>query len=69
MLILEELGFSFLFRDCGSSKSHLIVSQEQKEIEKDRKQMQFDHKDDHYHQKHDTTIRYPTDGIPRLSVC
>ncbi|XP_072185356.1 E3 ubiquitin-protein ligase TTC3 isoform X2 [Excalfactoria chinensis] len=55
-------------KDFGSSKSHLIISQEQKEIEKDRKQMQFDHKDDHYHQKHDTTIRYATDGIPRLPV-
>uniref|UniRef100_A0A803XPU2 E3 ubiquitin-protein ligase TTC3/DZIP3 domain-containing protein n=1 Tax=Meleagris gallopavo TaxID=9103 RepID=A0A803XPU2_MELGA len=30
--------------------------------------MQFNHEDDHYHQKHDTTIRYATDGIPRLSV-
>uniref|UniRef100_A0A8C2T5K7 RING-type E3 ubiquitin transferase n=1 Tax=Coturnix japonica TaxID=93934 RepID=A0A8C2T5K7_COTJA len=43
-------------KGCGSSKSHLIISQEQKEIEKDRRQMQFDHKDDHYHQKHDTTV-------------
>ncbi|XP_015737858.1 E3 ubiquitin-protein ligase TTC3 isoform X5 [Coturnix japonica] len=55
-------------KGCGSSKSHLIISQEQKEIEKDRRQMQFDHKDDHYHQKHDTTVRYATDGIPRLPV-
>ncbi|XP_065597809.1 E3 ubiquitin-protein ligase TTC3 isoform X2 [Cyrtonyx montezumae] len=53
---------------CSSSKSHLVISEEQQEIEKDRKQVQLHHKDDHYHQKHDTTIRYGTDGIPRLSV-
>ncbi|XP_021261035.1 E3 ubiquitin-protein ligase TTC3 isoform X2 [Numida meleagris] len=55
-------------RDCSSSKSHLIISQEQKEIEKDRKQTLFNHKDDHYNQKHDTTISYATDGIPKPSV-
>ncbi|XP_052529754.1 E3 ubiquitin-protein ligase TTC3 isoform X5 [Tympanuchus pallidicinctus] len=55
-------------KDSSSSGSHLIISQEHKEIEKDRKEMQFDHEGDHYHQKHDTTIRYTTDGIPRLSV-
>ncbi|XP_042722667.1 E3 ubiquitin-protein ligase TTC3 isoform X1 [Lagopus leucura] len=55
-------------KDSSSSGSHLIISQEHKEIEKDRKEMQFDHEGDHYHQKHDTTVRYTTDGIPRLSV-
>ncbi|KAM6382779.1 E3 ubiquitin-protein ligase TTC3 isoform 7-T8 [Alca torda] len=48
-------------KDCSSSESHLIISQEQKEIEKDRKRTQSDSKDHHCHQKHDTKV---TD-IPR----
>ncbi|XP_009986041.1 PREDICTED: E3 ubiquitin-protein ligase TTC3, partial [Tauraco erythrolophus] len=43
-------------KDCSSSESHLIISQEQKEIEKDRKRTQFDPKDHHCHQKHDTKV-------------
>ncbi|XP_035401875.1 E3 ubiquitin-protein ligase TTC3 isoform X3 [Cygnus atratus] len=48
-------------KDCNSSESHLIISQEQKEIEKDRKRTQSDPKDHHCHQKHDTTVT----NIPR----
>ncbi|KAM6147135.1 E3 ubiquitin-protein ligase TTC3 isoform 4-T4 [Phoenicopterus ruber ruber] len=43
-------------KDCSSSESHLIISQEQKEIEKDRKRTQSDPKDHHCHQKHDTKV-------------
>ncbi|KAM6139822.1 E3 ubiquitin-protein ligase TTC3 isoform 1-T1 [Pterocles gutturalis] len=42
-------------KDCSSSESHLIMSQEQKEIE-DRKITQSDLKDHHCHQKHDTRV-------------
>ncbi|XP_074889815.1 E3 ubiquitin-protein ligase TTC3 isoform X5 [Buteo buteo] len=43
-------------KDCSSSESHLIISEEQKEIEKDRKGTQSDPKDHHCHQKHDTRV-------------
>ncbi|KAM9300003.1 E3 ubiquitin-protein ligase TTC3 isoform 3-T3 [Morus bassanus] len=43
-------------KDCSSSESHLIISQEQKEIEKDRKRTQSYPKDHHCHQKHDTRV-------------
>ncbi|XP_069641233.1 E3 ubiquitin-protein ligase TTC3 isoform X4 [Haliaeetus albicilla] len=43
-------------KDCISSESHLIISEEQKEIEKDRKGTQSDPKDHHCHQKHDTRV-------------
>ncbi|XP_075627949.1 E3 ubiquitin-protein ligase TTC3 isoform X3 [Balearica regulorum gibbericeps] len=43
-------------KECSSSESHLIISQEQKEIEKDRKRAQSDPKDHHCHQKHDTKV-------------
>ncbi|XP_009281259.1 PREDICTED: E3 ubiquitin-protein ligase TTC3 [Aptenodytes forsteri] len=43
-------------KDCSSSESHLIISQEQKETEKDRKRTQSDPKDHHCHQKHDTRM-------------
>lgn len=68
-LTLEELGFSLFIRDCSSSESHLIISEEQKEIEKDRKGTQSDPKDHHCHQKHDTRVSYATAGITRLTVC
>ncbi|XP_040440994.1 E3 ubiquitin-protein ligase TTC3 isoform X1 [Falco naumanni] len=43
-------------KDCSSSESHLTISQEQKEIEKDRKRTQSDPKDHHCHQYHDTRV-------------
>ncbi|XP_072702580.1 E3 ubiquitin-protein ligase TTC3 isoform X3 [Ciconia boyciana] len=43
-------------KDYSSSESHLITSQEQKEIDKDRKRTQSDPKDHHCHQKHDTRV-------------
>ncbi|XP_074759816.1 E3 ubiquitin-protein ligase TTC3 isoform X2 [Athene noctua] len=43
-------------KDCGSSESHLIISQEQKEIEKDRRRTQPDPKDCQCHQKHDIRV-------------
>ncbi|XP_074670451.1 E3 ubiquitin-protein ligase TTC3 isoform X3 [Strix aluco] len=43
-------------KDCSSSESHLIISQEQKEIEKDRRKTQSDPKDRQCHQKHDTRV-------------
>ncbi|CAM9634025.1 unnamed protein product [Bubo scandiacus] len=43
-------------KDCSSSESHLIISQEQKEIEKDRRRTQSDPKDHQCHQKHDTRV-------------
>lgn len=56
-------------RDCSSSESHLIISQEQKETEKDRRRTQSDPKDHHCHQKHDMRVSYATAGITRLTVC
>ncbi|XP_014793678.1 PREDICTED: E3 ubiquitin-protein ligase TTC3 isoform X2 [Calidris pugnax] len=43
-------------KDCSSSESHLIISQEQKETEKDRKRTHSDPKDHHCPQKHDTRV-------------
>ncbi|XP_032867219.2 E3 ubiquitin-protein ligase TTC3 isoform X3 [Tyto alba] len=42
-------------KDFSSSESHLILSQEQKEVEKDRR-TQSDPKDHHCNQKHDTRV-------------
>ncbi|KAM6097290.1 E3 ubiquitin-protein ligase TTC3 isoform 2-T4 [Chlamydotis macqueenii] len=43
-------------KDCSSSESHLIISQEQKEMEKDGTRAQSDSKDYHCHQKRDTRV-------------
>ncbi|XP_064923759.1 E3 ubiquitin-protein ligase TTC3 isoform X1 [Columba livia] len=43
-------------KDDSSSKSHLIISQEQKEIEKGRKRTQSDPKDHHCPQNQDTMV-------------
>ncbi|XP_064380908.1 E3 ubiquitin-protein ligase TTC3 isoform X2 [Dromaius novaehollandiae] len=43
-------------KDCSSSESHLVVSQEPKEMEKEKKRTQSDPKDHHCHQKHDTRV-------------
>ncbi|XP_075288176.1 E3 ubiquitin-protein ligase TTC3 isoform X3 [Opisthocomus hoazin] len=43
-------------RDCSSSESHLMISQEQKELEKDRKRTQSDPKDHNCHQAHDPRV-------------
>lgn len=43
-------------KDCSSSEAHLIISQEQKEIETDTKRTESDPKDHHCHQKHDTRV-------------
>ncbi|XP_051464548.1 E3 ubiquitin-protein ligase TTC3 isoform X2 [Apus apus] len=43
-------------KGCSSSESHLIISQEQTEIEKDKKRTQSEPKDEDCHQKHDTKV-------------
>ncbi|XP_074956313.1 E3 ubiquitin-protein ligase TTC3 isoform X1 [Phalacrocorax aristotelis] len=43
-------------KDCSSSESHLIISQELKEVEKEVKRTQSDPKDHHCRQKQDTRV-------------
>ncbi|KAM6310150.1 E3 ubiquitin-protein ligase TTC3 [Aegotheles albertisi] len=43
-------------KDGSSSESHLIMSEEQKEIEKDRRRTQSDPEDHRCHRKHDTKV-------------
>ncbi|XP_068769692.1 E3 ubiquitin-protein ligase TTC3 isoform X1 [Struthio camelus] len=46
-------------KDCSSSETYLAVSQEPKEVEKDKKRTQSGSKDHHCHQKHDTRVTDP----------
>jgi len=46
-----------------------MISQEQKELEKDRKRTQSDPKDHNCHQAHDPRVSYTTSDITRLTVC
>ncbi|KAM6314319.1 E3 ubiquitin-protein ligase TTC3 isoform 2-T2 [Podargus strigoides] len=43
-------------KDCSSSESHIMICQQQKEVEKDRKKTQSDPEDHHSHLSHDTRV-------------
>ncbi|XP_074852251.1 E3 ubiquitin-protein ligase TTC3 isoform X2 [Carettochelys insculpta] len=48
-------------KECGSSQSDLFISQESKEIDKDKRKIQPDSKDQSCHQKH--SIKVTTDAV------